>query len=96
MICWNKTFPSVFPHSTISTYFHLVDLLLKGKVAIHAKPGMKLEIPDGVVLENEVRATHIILIFYFLFLFFTWMNVLNSQNVLWLLCSQDIKDPSDL
>lgn len=67
MICWNKTFPSVFPHSTISTYFHLVDLL-KGKVAIHAKPGMKLEIPDGVVLENEVRATHtnyLFFVFYF-------------------------------
>ncbi|KAL6124631.1 hypothetical protein ACLB2K_077143 [Fragaria x ananassa] len=29
-------------------------ITLKGKVAIHAKPGMKLEIPDGVVLENEI------------------------------------------
>ncbi|KAL6129204.1 hypothetical protein ACLB2K_072557 [Fragaria x ananassa] len=28
-------------------------ITLKGKVAIHAKPGMQLEIPDGVVLENE-------------------------------------------
>lgn len=29
--------------------------LLKGRVSIVAKPGQKLEIPDGVVLENKVR-----------------------------------------
>lgn len=28
-------------------------ITLKGRVTINAKPGMKLEIPDGVVIENE-------------------------------------------
>lgn len=28
--------------------------ILKGKVSIAAKPGVKLEIPDGAVLENRV------------------------------------------
>lgn len=30
---------------------------LKGKVGIHARPGMKIVIPDGTVLENVVRHT---------------------------------------
>ncbi|KAJ7961806.1 UTP--glucose-1-phosphate uridylyltransferase [Quillaja saponaria] len=29
------------------------NITLKGRVSIAAKPGMKLEIPDGVVIENK-------------------------------------------
>lgn len=35
----------------------MMGLVLKGKVDIVAKPGMKLEIPDGAVLENQVNAS---------------------------------------
>lgn len=31
--------------------------LFQGRVNIVAKPGMKLEIPDGAVLENKVKIT---------------------------------------
>jgi hypothetical protein len=31
-------------------------LFLKGKVIIVAKPGKKLEIPDGAVIENKVKS----------------------------------------
>lgn len=85
VIWWIKTLSSIFPlsfvfvYSTLFIYFHLVDLLLKGRVTINAKPGMKLEIPDGVVIENEVSHLH-------LFAYFVYVIVLISQNVPCLLC----------
>lgn len=56
----------------IIIYFHLVDLLLKGRVTINAKPGMKLEIPDGVVIENEVSQLY-------LFAYFVYVIVLTAK-----------------
>ncbi|CAA6663132.1 unnamed protein product [Spirodela intermedia] len=35
-----------------------VDIILKGKVIIRAKPGQKLEVPDGVSLENKEVNAH--------------------------------------
>ncbi|KAJ7013850.1 hypothetical protein NC653_003472 [Populus alba x Populus x berolinensis] len=35
--------------------FHSVPSPLQGKVSIAVKSGVKLEIPDGVVLQNKVR-----------------------------------------
>lgn len=68
----------------------MIDFLLKGRVTIHAEPGMKLEIPDGVVIENEVGATHTDLLTLFI-----WMIVLNQPKCSVCFVSQDIKDPSD-
>lgn len=37
-------------------HFHLLTVcVLKGRVVIAAQPGVKLQIPDGVVLKNEVH-----------------------------------------
>lgn len=43
--------------------FLMVDLLLQGRVTIAAKPGMKLEIPDGVVIENKVGHFNLFILF---------------------------------
>jgi hypothetical protein len=41
----------------LATNFSVILVLfLKGKVSIVAKPGVKLEIPDGAVLENKVKS----------------------------------------
>lgn len=40
------------------TYSVLLDWkILKGKVSIAAKPGVKLEIPNGAMLENKVNVS---------------------------------------
>jgi hypothetical protein len=48
--------PLSFSVKTFMTdVFHSVPSPLQGKVSIAVKSGVKLEIPDGVVLQNKVR-----------------------------------------
>lgn len=45
-----------YPQKLLATkFFHHFGFILKGKVVIAAKSGVKLEIPDGAVLENKVK-----------------------------------------
>ncbi|PIN25168.1 UDP-glucose pyrophosphorylase [Handroanthus impetiginosus] len=52
-----KSIPSILELNTLKVTGDVwfgTGITLKGKVSIHAKPGMKIVIPDGAVLENRV------------------------------------------
>lgn len=64
---------------------------LKGKVSIVAKPGVKLEIPDGAVLENKVKYYNMIDAFDSQRRCFNWANCVD-----FFFLEQEINGPVDL
>ena len=49
------TLPASHEFCCLTHFLLLMVCVLKGRVIIAAKPGVKLQIPDGVVLEDEVN-----------------------------------------